>query len=98
MSRAAELAELQHLIGNLRRCVTALQHRYGDTPAMRRVVIDTERILGDLDLLEIDAGELEFSSHSSATSGEKIQVPDTPYDREFWRDVEDEGLGGRNRR
>lgn len=98
MSRAGELAELQHLIGNLRRCVASLQQRYGDTPAMRRVVIDTERIVGDLDLLEIDAGELEFASHSPVSSGEKIQVPDTPYDREFWRDVEDEGLGGRNRR
>jgi hypothetical protein len=25
-------------------------------------------------------------------------VPDTPYDREFWRDVDDEGVGGHNRR
>ena len=36
MSRAAELAELHQLVGNLRRCVTSLQHRYGDAPAMRR--------------------------------------------------------------
>lgn len=98
MSRAAELAELHHLIGNLRRCVATLQHRYADNPAMRRVLIDTERIVGDLDLLEIDAGELELASHSTVSHGEKIQVPDTPYDREFWADVEDEGLGGRNRR
>jgi hypothetical protein len=98
MSRAAELAELQHLIGNLRRCVASIQHRYGDTPAMRRVLIDTERIVGDLDLLEIDAGELELAPHSPTTSGEKIQVPDTPYDREFWRGIDDEGVGGHNRR
>lgn len=98
MSRAAELAELQHLIGNLRRCVASIQHRYGDTPAMRRVLIDTERIVGDLDLLEIDAGELELAAHSPTTSGEKIQVPDTPYDREFWRGIDDEGVGGHNRR
>lgn len=98
MSRAAELAELQHLIGNLRRCVASIQHRYGDAPAMRRVLIDTERIVGDLDLLEIDAGELELAAHSPTTSGEKIQVPDTPYDREFWRGIDDEGVGGHNRR
>jgi len=98
MSRAGELAELHHLIGNLRRCVATLQHRYADTPAMRRVVIDTERIVGDLDLLEIDAGELELASHTVMSSAEKIAVPDTPYDREFWRDVDDEGVGGHNRR
>jgi hypothetical protein len=98
MSKAAELAELHHLIGNLRRCVNSLQDRYGDAPAMRRVVIDTERIISDLELLELDAGELELAAHTVVFSGEKIQVPDTPYDREFWRDVDDEGVGGHNRR
>lgn len=98
MSKATELSELHHLIGNLRRSVTALQHRYGDAPAMRRVVIDTERILGDLELLEMDAGELEISPHTAVGSGEKIAVPDTPYDREFWAGIDDEGVGGHNRR
>ena len=98
MSKAAELAELHHLIGNLRRCVNSLQDRCGDAPAMRRVVIDTERIISDLELLELDAGELELAAHTVVFSGEKIQVPDTPYDREFWRDVDDEGVGGHNRR
>lgn len=97
MSKATELAELHHLIGNLRRSVSALQLRYGDAPAMRRVVIDTERILGDLELLEMDAGELEIATHVAVGAGEKIVVPDTPYDREFWRDVDDEGVGGRGR-
>ena len=98
MSRAAELAELHNLIGNLRRCVATLQHRYGDDPAMRRVIIDTERIVGDLDLLEIDAGELELASYTPTSSGEKIKVPDTPYDRAFWEGIDDEGVGGHNRR
>lgn len=98
MSRATELAELHHLIGNMRRCVSALQHRYGNSPAMRRVMIDAERIASDLELLQLDAGELELSSHTPVHSGEKIAVPDTPYDREFWRDVDDEGVGGHNRR
>jgi len=98
MSKAAELAELHHVIGNLRRCVNSLQDRYGDAPAMRRVVLDTERILNDLELLEMDAAELESAAHSVVFSGEKIQVPDTPYDREFWRGIDDEGVGGHNRR
>lgn len=98
MSRAAELAELHHLAGTLRRVVSSLQQRYGDAPAMRRVVADTERILGDLELLETDAAELEMLAHPAAHSGEKIPVPDTPYDSEFWRDVDDEGVGGHFRR
>jgi hypothetical protein len=98
VSKATELAELQHLIGDLRRCVISLQHRYGENPAMRRVIIDTERIVGDLEILEMDAGELEHISHTVIGAGEKIQVPDTPYDREFFRDVDDEGVGGHFRR
>lgn len=98
MSKAAELAELHQHVSNLRRCVQTLQNRFGDAPGMRRVVLDTERILNDLELLEVDASELELISNTAEMSGEKIQVPDTPYDREFWRDVDDEGVGGHNRR
>jgi len=98
VSKAAELAELRHLIGDLQRCVTTLQHRYADNPAMRRVVIDTERIIGDLEILEMDAGELEHVSQTVISTGDKIQIPDTPYDREFFRDVDDEGVGGHFRR
>lgn len=93
-----ELAELHHLIGNLRLCVASLKSQYGDAPAMRRLVIDTERMVNDLELLDMDAAELALSSHTPSHSGEKIQVPDTPYDREFWRDVDDEGVGGHFRR
>jgi len=98
MSSASELAELHHLIGNLRRCVTSLKAKCGDSPNMRRIVNDTERILLDVELLDIDAGELELTAHSVMSSGEKIPVPDTPYDSAFWRDVDDEGVGGHNRR
>jgi hypothetical protein len=75
-----------------------LRQSYGDSPAMRRVVIDTERVLGDLEILEMDAGELEHMSHTVVSSGDKIPVPDTPYDRDFFRDVDDEGVGGHFRR
>jgi hypothetical protein len=98
VSKATELAELHHLIGDLRRCVTSLQHRYADNPAMRRMAIDTERLVGDLEILEMDAGELEHISHTVISSADKIQIPDTPYDREFFRDVDDEGVGGHFRR
>ena len=52
MSTAPELAELHNLIGGLRRCANSLKARYGDSPAMRRIVIDADRILSDVELLE----------------------------------------------
>ncbi len=97
MSSTTELAELHALIGGLRRCVTSLKSRYGDTPAMRRIVLDTERILGDVELLDMDAAELDLARGSAHSSAEKIAIPDTQYDTEFWRDVDDEGVGGHSR-
>ena len=61
MSSTTEFAELHELIGGLRRCVTSLASRYGDSPAMRRIVNDAERILNDIDRLDIDAEELELT-------------------------------------
>ncbi len=96
MSSTTEFAELHELIGGLRRCVTSLASRYGDTPGMRRIVNDTERILNDIDRLDIDAEELELSRGVTRHdhTAEKIAIPDTQYDTDFWRDVDDEGLGG----
>jgi hypothetical protein len=99
MSNTTEFAELHELIGGLRRCVTSLASRYGDTPAMRRIVNDTERILNDIDRLDIDAEELELTRGvpRHQHSAEKIAIPDTEYERDFWRDVDDEGVGGHSR-
>ena len=99
MSSTTELAELHQLIGGLRRCVTSLASRYGDTPAMRRIVNDAERILNDIDRLDIDAEELDLTrgAPEHGTGGEKIPIPDTQYDSDFWRDVDDEGVGGHSR-
>jgi hypothetical protein len=96
MSSTTELAELHDLIGGLRRCVTSLASRYGDSLAMRRIVNDTERILNDIDRLDIDAEEFELARGFSQNRhvGEKIPIPDTQYDSAFWQGVDDEGLGG----
>ncbi|MGB3485600.1 MAG: hypothetical protein WBB07_25715 [Mycobacterium sp.] len=97
MSSTTELAELHDLIGGLRRCVTSLRSRYGDAPAMRRIVLDAERILNDVEMLDLDAGDLDLARCSVRHAGEKIGIPDTQYDSDFWRDVDDEGVGGHNR-
>jgi hypothetical protein len=80
----------------MRRCVTSLASRYGDTPATRRIVNDAERILNDIDRLDIDAEELELARGVShhPQGDDRIPIPDTQYDTEFWRGVDDEGLGG----
>jgi hypothetical protein len=92
-----ELAELHDLIGGLRRCVAALKARYGDSPAMRRIIIDADRILTDVELLDSDVSELDLSRVTVQPTVEKIGIPDTDYDRDFWRDVDDEGVGGHSR-
>ena len=97
MSVSSELAELHDLIGGLRRCVNALKTRYGDSPAMRRIVIDADRILTDIELLDSDVSELDFARATVQQSVEKIAIPDTDYDSDFWRDVDDEGVGGHSR-
>ena len=92
MSSTQEFAELHELIGGLRRCVRSLASQYGDSPATRRMV-------NDIDRLDIDAEELELSRGVTRPrqSAEKIAIPDTQYDSDFWRDVDDEGVGGHSR-
>ena len=96
MSSTTEFAELHELIGGLRRCVTSLASKYGDSPATRRIVNDAERILIDIDRLDIDAEELELGRGLTRYqySGEKIPIPDTQYDTDFWGDVDDGGVAG----
>ena len=98
MSSNVELEELHQLIARLRRCVTSLTSRYGDTPAMRRIVNDAERILNDIDRLDIDAEELGLARGLTQPkrSSETIPIPDTRYDTDFWRDADDEGVGGQS--
>lgn len=98
MSSTAEREELNELSGALLKCVTSLASKCGDTPAMRRLVNDAERILNGVDRLDIDVEELELTRglpHPEA-SVEMIQIPDTEYDIDFWRDVDHEGVGGQS--
>ncbi|MBI2697958.1 MULTISPECIES: hypothetical protein [Mycobacterium] len=97
MSTATELTELHELMRGLRRCVTSLKSRYGDNPATRRIVIDADRILSDIELLDSDVAELDLTRATVYQSSEKIAIPDTQYDTDFWRDVDDEGVGGHSR-
>jgi hypothetical protein len=96
MSTTTEFAELHKLIGEMRRCVTTLAAKYGDSPATRRISNDAERILLDIDRLDIDAEELAMRHGvtQQKAGSEKIAIPDTQYDREFWGDISDGGVSG----
>jgi hypothetical protein len=84
-----EIAELRRAIGQVKQCVGELRARYGDIPAVRRLVNDVER-------MDIDAAD--FSTEAGTPSPrrppvsehEVVVVPDTPYDREMWRGADDE--------
>jgi hypothetical protein len=98
MSSTAEREELHQLSGALLKCVTSLASKCDDTPAMRRIVNDAERILNGIDRLDIDVEELELThglTHPEPCGG-MIAIPDTQYDIDFWRDVDHEGIGGQN--
>jgi hypothetical protein len=95
MSSTAERDELNELSGALLKCVTALASKLGDTLAVRRLVNDAERIINGVDRLDIDVDELELA-RGHTPSVEMIQIPDTQYAIDFWRDVDHEGIGGQN--
>ena len=98
MSGAPERDELHGLISVMRQCVTSLQTQYHDIASMRRIANDADRLLNDIDRLDIDTGELDVERAAPQPYvGEKIPVPDTQYDTSFWRDVDDEGIGGQLR-
>lgn len=92
---STEFDELNELSGDLLKCVTSLASKCGDTPAMRRLVNDAERILNGVDRLEIDIEE-QHMKRGHTPSRAMIQIPDTEYHFDFWRDVDHEGIGGRN--
>jgi hypothetical protein len=98
LSGAPEIDELHRLISALRKCVSSLQTHYHDIAPMRRIANDADRLLNDIDRLDIDTGELDVERAAPHPyADEKILVPDTQYDTNFWRDVDDEGIGGQLR-
>lgn len=88
-----EMTELRRTLGQLRHCVGSLRARYGDTPAVRRLVNDLERM--DIDTADIDG--MPTPRQGTVPKQESIVVPDTPYDESLWQGADDEGVGGYQR-
>jgi hypothetical protein len=98
LSISTQFGELHRLIADLRVCAKSLVSTYGDCPATRRIVNDAERIINGVERLDIDVEELELTRGpaQAAASRQMIQIPDTQYDNDFWRDADHEGIGGQN--
>ncbi|MBA0125672.1 hypothetical protein H0B56_08990 [Haloechinothrix sp. YIM 98757] len=89
-----EIAEFRRTLSELRQCVGALRSRYGDAPAVRRLVNDVERLNIDVEEFEGSGSDRVAPPRTPADRSEVVVVPDTPYDPSLWEDADDEGVGG----
>ena len=92
MATTSELSTLHRSVEELRTAVASLRSRYGDVPAVRR-------LLGDIDRLDLDASELDGLTPlpPAPAAVQTIALDDRPFDPALWADADDEGLGGYHR-
>jgi hypothetical protein len=93
MGVTPELAVLHRAVEELRSVVGSVLNRYGDIPAVRR-------LLGDVDRLDLDAAELDdipVSAQPEQQEETVLVLDDKPHDPSLWADADDEGLGGYQR-
>ena len=89
MAVTSELTVLHRAIDELRGVVVSVRGRYGDIPAVKR-------LLGDVDRILLDASELDdvLPPAPEVTPGEVQVIDDSPPDPSLWTDADDEGVGG----
>ncbi|MDI3423515.1 hypothetical protein [Streptomyces luteolus] len=93
MSLQDDLKAAQRSLDELGRSVDSLGRQVGDTLDVRRVRADTDHLRASLaQLREASPGE------DPGVRPEVIRIPDKPYDNSLWSDVDDEGLGAKDRR
>ena len=94
MAVTTELTTLHRTVDELREAVAGLRERYGDIPAVRR-------LLGDLERIDLDASELDdltpLPAAPTAEASEILMLDDTPIDPALWAGADDEGVGGYHR-
>ena len=90
-----DIAAARRAVQGLERAVQTLVRHYGDAVDRRRLLTDVGRLSTDLDLL---CGPASAHVHApgaqrgTATPQREV-ISDAPYERDFWTDAEDEGLG-----
>ncbi|WP_375477253.1 hypothetical protein [uncultured Jatrophihabitans sp.] len=90
----SELAVLHRTLDELRTAVDSVRGRYGDIPAVKR-------LLGDVERFDLDAADLRdltpLAGIGVPAPGEVLVLDDTPHDPALWVGADDEGLGGYHR-
>ena len=87
-----DIAAARRAVQGLDRAVQALVRHFGDTVDVRRLLADVGRLGADLDLLRGTAPAPAPAAQPAPAPPREV-IPDTPYDRDFWMDAEDEGIG-----
>ncbi|AQW53148.1 MULTISPECIES: hypothetical protein [Streptomyces] len=91
MSLTDDLTAVQRCLDDLVRSVSRLEQRVGAGGLeIRRVRTDADHLRESLALLRETAPE-------ERPRPEMVPVPDAPYNSALWSDVDDEGLGARDR-
>ena len=91
MAASTEVITLHRQVDELRHVIDGVRARYGDVPAVRR-------LLGDIDRIDLDASELDTLTPIATPARDDIQlIDDTPPDPALWAGADDEGLGGYHR-
>ena len=89
-----DIAAARRAVQSVERAAKSLVRHYGDTVDGRRLLADVGRLGADLDLLCGAAPAAAAPKPAPAPAPAKREViPDTPYERDFWMDAEDEGIG-----
>ena len=85
-----DIAAARRAVQGVERAAAALLRHYGDTLDGRRLLADVARLGPDLDLL---CGAAAKAPAPAPAPPQREVIPDTPYERDFWMDAEDEGIG-----
>lgn len=93
MSLQDELTGAQRCLDDLARTIGRVEQEVGRGVEIRRIRSDLDHLRENLALLRDAAPPAP-----AVPRLEMVTVPDAPYDRSMWSDVDDEGLGARDRR
>ncbi|OEV07931.1 hypothetical protein K378_00367 [Streptomyces sp. Amel2xB2] len=89
-----DLTAAQRCLDELTRTVDRLEHTLGSGLEVRRVRSDAEHLRESLALLRASS---PAAGAPGAAHPEMVTIPDKPYDHGLWSDVDDEGVGAKDR-